>query len=132
MHVSHLIRHTTLFQRPSKVHNFETTLLQRPSKAHNFETMLFQRPSKVHNFETMLFQRPSKVHNVETTLYIYIYLILSFTDDEVYMDDDDKIKEYLLRQRGLIYRGTGYRPVPLKWYFGQVKMLSPNTKPISI
>jgi len=40
-------------------------------------------------------------------------------DDEVYMEDEDKIKEYLLRQRGLIYRGTGYRPVPLKWYFGQ-------------
>jgi len=46
-----------------------------------------------------------------------------FTDDEVYMDDEEQIKEYVLRQRGLIYRGTAWRPSPLEWYFGQVKYL---------
>ena len=39
------------------------------------------------------------------------------------MSDEEKVKEYVTRQRGLIYRGTAYRPTPLKWYFGQVKNL---------
>ena len=46
---------------------------------------------------------------------------LHFSDDDVYLDDEQAIREYVLKQNGTIYLGTAQDPQPKKWYFGQVK-----------
>ena len=61
--------------------------------------------------------------NCDSTISHFLY-----TGDEAYLSDEEKIKEYVMRQRGLIYRGTAYRPVPLNWYFGQVRHLFAASK----
>ena len=46
---------------------------------------------------------------------------LHVSDDDVYLDDEQAIREYVLKQNGTIYLGTAQDPQPKKWYFGQVK-----------
>lgn len=41
------------------------------------------------------------------------------TGDVVYMDNDEKLAEYVLSQDGIIFRGTYKHPVPTPWNFGQ-------------
>lgn len=38
----------------------------------------------------------------------------------MYMDDEEKLKEYVLSQDGIIYQGSHKFPVPIPWNFGQV------------
>ncbi|NP_997821.2 protein-glutamine gamma-glutamyltransferase 2 [Danio rerio] len=54
---------------------------------------------------------------------IQIQFILLFNPwcplDVVYMDNEEKLAEYVLAQDGIIFRGDAGYPVPLAWNFGQ-------------
>ncbi|KAL0977824.1 hypothetical protein UPYG_G00161730 [Umbra pygmaea] len=39
--------------------------------------------------------------------------------DMVYMDSEEKLKEYVLAQDGIIFRGSYQHPIPTPWNFGQ-------------
>uniref|UniRef100_A0A4W5P770 Protein-glutamine gamma-glutamyltransferase 2 n=1 Tax=Hucho hucho TaxID=62062 RepID=A0A4W5P770_9TELE len=41
------------------------------------------------------------------------------TGDVVYMDSEDKLREYILAQDGIIYRGGWKYPIPTPWNYGQ-------------
>ena len=47
-------------------------------------------------------------------------------DDEVYLDDEESRKEYVLNDTGIIYRGNANYGVkgidPMQWNFGQVSV----------
>uniref|UniRef100_A0A7M6DR73 PLAT domain-containing protein n=1 Tax=Clytia hemisphaerica TaxID=252671 RepID=A0A7M6DR73_9CNID len=43
--------------------------------------------------------------------------------DEVYMQSQEDLKEYILRQSGIVYQGTDRRPYPKKWYYGQFEAI---------
>lgn len=53
--------------------------------------------------------------------------MLLFLEDEVYMDDENKLREYILKQNGQIYIGKHTRPRPRNWYFGQFEEISLDT-----
>ena len=38
------------------------------------------------------------------------------------MEDEDELKEYVIRQSGAIYVGSYRSPTPKQWYFGQVRI----------
>ena len=40
------------------------------------------------------------------------------------MEDEDELKEYVIRQSGAIYVGSYRSPTPKQWYFGQVRNFS--------
>uniref|UniRef100_A0A3Q2CJY6 Protein-glutamine gamma-glutamyltransferase 2 n=1 Tax=Cyprinodon variegatus TaxID=28743 RepID=A0A3Q2CJY6_CYPVA len=41
------------------------------------------------------------------------------TADEVYMDNEQNLAEYVLSQDGIIFRGSSKHPIPTPWNFGQ-------------
>ena len=47
---------------------------------------------------------------------------MNFLGDEVFMNSSEDLKEYVLRQNGIVYQGSNSRPYPKKWYFGQVSI----------
>lgn len=54
-------------------------------------------------------------------------------DDWVYLPDERKREEYVMKEDGLIYFGTSHYPRPRTWDFGQVSsadvaQLSPHEK----
>ena len=56
-----------------------------------------------------------------STLSSFLFLLfLSFLEDEVYMNSNDDLREYILRQHGYVYQGVGRKPYAKYWYFGQV------------
>lgn len=42
-------------------------------------------------------------------------------DDNVYMDDEAQLKEYVLNDRGKVWLGTYKTPLSYQWFFGQFK-----------
>ena len=46
--------------------------------------------------------------------------MLIFVDDQVYMEDEDDRKEYVLHDRGNIYMGGAKQIFGKPWNFGQV------------
>ena len=49
-------------------------------------------------------------------------LFLLAIGDDVYMEDEDELKEYIVRQSGAIYVGSYKTPTPKQWHFGQVRL----------
>ena len=47
---------------------------------------------------------------------------MNFLGDEVFMNSSEDLKEYVLRQNGIVYQGSNSRPYPKRWYFGQVSI----------
>ena len=50
-----------------------------------------------------------------------IFKCFIISEDEVYMNSAEDLKEYVLRQNGIVYQGSNSRPYSKRWYFGQVK-----------
>ena len=46
--------------------------------------------------------------------------LVSFSDDTVYMPDEHLLKEYVLKDTGVIYVGNSARIAPRSWVFEQV------------
>ena len=51
---------------------------------------------------------------------MYFKNFINLIDDEVFMSSSEDLKEYVLRQNGIVYQGSNSRPYPKRWYFGQV------------
>uniref|UniRef100_A0A8C6WHX8 protein-glutamine gamma-glutamyltransferase n=1 Tax=Neogobius melanostomus TaxID=47308 RepID=A0A8C6WHX8_9GOBI len=45
------------------------------------------------------------------------------TDDSVYMENEEKIQEYVLNERGVIFKGSGNYISPMFWDYGQDDMV---------
>lgn len=72
------------------------------------------------------------IESDEGTLYkpqypVYVLFNPWCKEDEVYMDDENKLREYILKQNGQIYIGKHTRPRPRNWYFGQFEEISLDT-----
>ncbi|XP_023692150.2 protein-glutamine gamma-glutamyltransferase 2 [Paramormyrops kingsleyae] len=60
------------------------------------------------------------VQDHETNLGEFVLLFNPWCPrDAVYLDDEEKLKEYVLSQDGIIYQGSHKFPVPIPWNFGQ-------------
>ena len=59
-------------------------------------------------------------------IIIIVIVILHFVEDDVYIDDDELRKEYVLSDTGLIYRGSSKHGAwsisPKRWNYGQVML----------
>ena len=90
---------------------------------HHDETPQLSQISQVHLCEIMR-------HFISGCLSLTLdsqdlYMII-FIDDDVYLEDKAAIKEYVMKQNGIIYMGTAEDPQAKKWYYGQVKNLILN------
>lgn len=52
--------------------------------------------------------------------FLYYLWCLLATDDQVYMDNEKSLEEYVLSQDGIIFRGSSKHPIATPWNFGQV------------
>jgi len=55
---------------------------------------------------------------------VYILFNPWCPDDEVYMEDEAEIKEYVIRQSGQVYVGSSINPRGRQWHFGQFEEVS--------
>ena len=62
----------------------------------------------------------NEMTNSKFTKMYYSFTNVLYVDDDVYMEDEQLLREYILRQKGEIYR-AGERYIQAKqWHFGQV------------
>lgn len=47
-------------------------------------------------------------------------LFKSVLDDDVFLDDEEKRGEYVMKEEGVIYKGSGKYITSMKWDYGQV------------
>lgn len=71
------------------------------------------------DIDTKLKKNEAKVHRYSHSDPLYIIFNPWCTDDAVYMDNENKINEYVLNDSGLIWRGSHSRLRPSPWNFAQ-------------
>jgi len=62
---------------------------------------------------------------------ILVVCFIFTADDDAYLEDAEKLHEYLERDVGTIWRGTSRNMVPTKWEYGQVAITVTLITPLS-
>lgn len=71
------------------------------------------------DIDTKLKNNEGKAHRYSHADPIYIIFNPWCADDTIYMDDEEKVKEYVLNDSGLIWRGSHSSLRPTPWNFAQ-------------